>query len=115
MNLRWIHVIRLRVRSLLRREHMEGDLDRELRSHLDAAIEEYVSLGMSPPDARRAALVDFGGVEQVREDSRDARGVAIVENLVRDLRYSLRGLRREPLLLAAATISIALGAAGNVA
>ena len=63
--------------------------------------------------ARRAQ--HFGGVQSVREESRDARGVAVVENLARDLRYTFRALLREPMLLVAATLSIALGAGGNIA
>jgi hypothetical protein len=70
---------------------------------------------MSPADARRAALRDFGRVDDAKEESRDARRVAFVENLLRDLRYTLRGLKREPMLLLTATASIALGAAGNLA
>jgi len=115
MNARWVDVVRLRIRSLTQRERVEAELDRELRAHLQAQVEENVALGMSPSEARRAAARDFGGVEQVKEESRDARGVAVVENLIRDLRYTLRGLLRERLLLLAATTSIALGAAGNVA
>jgi MacB-like periplasmic core domain len=70
---------------------------------------------MSPAEARRAAVSTFGGVENVREEARDARGVAVVENIARDLRYTLRALLREPMLLAAATLSIALGVGGNIA
>jgi hypothetical protein len=70
---------------------------------------------MSPTEARRVALSTFGGLENAREESRDARGVAVIENLARDLRYTLRALLREPMLLVAATLSIALGAGGNIA
>jgi putative ABC transport system permease protein len=112
---RWLDILRLRVRSLVRREQLDAELDRELRAHLDLQIEENLARGMSPAEARRAALSTFGGVENVREQARDARGVAFLENLQRDLRYTLRALLREPMLLIAATISIALGAAGNIA
>ncbi len=115
MNARWVDVVRLRLRSLFRRERVESELDRELRAHVEAQVEENVARGMSPADARRAALRAFGGLEQIKEESRDARGVAALESVIRDLRYTLRGLMREPLLLLAATTSIALGAAGNVA
>ncbi len=74
-----------------------------------------MSRGMSPDEAHREAVRMFGGVQRVREEARDARGVAVIENLARDLRYTLRGLRREPLLLVAAAMSIALGAAANIA
>ena len=112
---RWLHVILLRVGSLVRRRRLDAELDRELRDHLEHQIEENVASGMSPSEARRAALSTFGGVENVREEARDARGVAILDNLLRDLRYTLRGLVHEPMLLVAATVSIALGVSGNIA
>jgi putative ABC transport system permease protein len=112
---RWIDVIRLRARSILRRGVLDAELDRELRAHLEHQVAENIARGMAPDVARRAALSTFGGVENVREDARDARGVAVVENVLRDLRYTLRALAREPMLLVAATLSIALGAGGNIA
>src|SRR5688572_19842927 len=112
---RLIDVVRLRTRSLFRRRRADEELDRELRAHLEYQIEENVSRGMSADDARRAAVATFGGVQSVREAARDARGVSVMENVVRDLRYSLRGLLREPMLLVAATVSIALGVGGNLA
>ena len=115
MNGRWIDVARLRLRSLFLRERVESELDREMRAHLHAMIEEHMARGMSPVEARRLAMLEFGGMEQMKEESRDTRGVAFAENLGRDLRHGLRSLLREPLLLLAATTSIALGAAANVA
>ncbi len=112
---RWIDVIRLRMLSLGRRRRLDDELDRELRAHLALQVEENVARGMSPAEARRAAVSTFGGVESVREEARDARGVTVIENLARDLHYTLRALMREPMLLVAATVSIALGAGGNVA
>ena len=112
---RLFDVVRLRARSLFRRGRADEELDRELRAHLAYQVEENMSRGMSPDDARRVALSTFGGVERVREEARDARGVSVMENLVRDLRYSLRGLLHEPMLLLAATVSIALGVGGNLA
>ena len=112
---RWLDVIRLRARSLLRRAASDRELDRELRAHVDAQVDELTAAGISPDEARRIAMSTFGGMERVREESRDARGVSVMENLGRDLRYAFRGLRREPMLLAAATISIAVGAGSNLA
>jgi predicted permease len=111
----WMDVTRLRLRSLFRSARADADLDRELRDHVDHQVDELVSRGVDPAEARRIAVSTFGGVERVREESRDARGVSVVENLARDLRYTLRGLRREPMLLVAATFSVAIGAAGNLA
>ena len=113
--LRWLDVIRLRVRSFFGRSRADADLDRELRAHLDLQVEENVARGMTRDEAKRMAVSTFGGVERVREESRDARGTACLENLVRDLRYTLRGLLHEPMLLVAATISMALGVGGNLA
>src|SRR5262245_30844214 len=112
---RLLDVIRLRARSLFRTHRVDAELDRELRAHLAYQIDENIANGMSPEEARRVALANFGGVENVREEARDARGVNVVENIARDLRYTLRALKREPMLLVAATVSIALGAAGNIA
>jgi len=112
---RWLDVIQLRARALLRRGRADAELDRELRAHLEQQVEENISLGMSRPEAERIAVSTFGGVEKVREEARDARGTAVIENLMRDLRYTLRGLLREPMLLVAATVSIALGVGGNLA
>lgn len=112
---RSLDALRFRVRSLLRRQQADAELDRELREHLERQVEEYVARGMTPGDARRAARAAFGGVQNVREESRDARGVAVIENLFRDFRYTLRALLHEPMLLVAATLSIALGVGGNIA
>src|SRR3954469_24461187 len=113
--MRWLDVIRLRVRSLTHRGRVDAELDRELRAHIEQQIDEHIADGMTPEAARLAALRAFGGVEQMKEEARDTHGVAVIENLARDLRYTLRGLLREPMLLLAATSSIALGAGGNIA
>lgn len=113
--LRWLDVMRLRTRSLIARKRLDDELDRELQLHIEEQTREHIANGLSPADARLAALRAFGGVESLKDDARDARGVAVIENLGRDLRYTLRGLLREPMLLVAAVTSIALGAGGNIA
>jgi len=112
---RFLDAIRFRARSLVHRRTADAELDRELRDHLERQVEENVGRGMSPEEARRAALATFGGVESVREEARDARGLAVIENLLRDFRYTFRALLHEPMLLVAATLSIALGVGGNIA
>src|SRR4051812_4430764 len=112
---RLLDVFRFRAHALVHRARADAELDRELREHLERQIEESVSRGMTRDDAARSARATFGGVENVREEARDARGVAVIENLGRDFRYTLRALLREPMLLVAATLSIALGVGGNIA
>src|SRR6185369_16880459 len=93
---RWVYTLPLRLRSLVRRGRVEGELDEELRYHLERQIEENVARGMSAEEARYAALRAMGGVEQHKEACRDARRVGVLEDLVRDLRYGLRMLARSP-------------------
>ena len=115
MSFRLMDIVRLRIRSLIRRGRVESELDRELRAHLEAMVEENVARGMAPAAARRAAILGFGHLEEMKEMSRDTRGVAFLENLLRDVRHAFRSLLRAPMLLLTATASIALGAAGNIA
>jgi len=111
----WLDVVRLRLRTFFRRERVEAELDRELHFHLEQQALENVARGMTPHDARAAAQRSFGGMEHVKEDVRDVRGTAAVDHIVRDLRYTLRALVREPLFVLAAATSIALGVGGNLA
>lgn len=112
---RWLDLVRLRLRSLFKRTQVEAELEREIQAHLDRLTQENIARGMSPKDANDAARKAFGNIDVTKEEVRDGRGVSTLENLLKDLRYSLRGLTREPMLLVAATVSIALGATGNIA
>src|SRR5262244_4548274 len=85
-----------RLRALLRRSEMERDLDEELRYHIEQQTEQNIRLGMNPEEARQAALKSFGGVEQAKERSRDARGMRWIEDLWQDWRYGARMLMKNP-------------------
>lgn len=108
--MRWCD-LQLRLRALLFRRRAEDELDEELQFHLAMGARKNLASGMDAADASREVRLQFGGIDQVKEGCRDARGVDFVQTAFRDLRYALAGFRRKPgfALTVIATIALALG------
>src|SRR5262245_30401327 len=109
------HIVRSRFRSLVFRGGRESDLNEELQLHLERETERLQASGLSREDARLQALRLFGGVEQIKEACRDARGTAAFDALARDTRYGVRRLVRDWRFTTAAVLILGLAVGANTA
>ena len=100
---------------LVRRGELESGLDEEIRFHIDGQTQKNLQAGMSTEEARRQALIKFGGVERTREGARDQFRLRSVEDFLRDLGYSARALRRAPAFTVVAIVTLAFGTGATTA
>jgi putative ABC transport system permease protein len=111
---RWWYVLRLRVRSLVKRDRVDRELDDELSYHIEQATEANVAQGLSAREAKTAALRRFGGVAQRREDCRDEQRLGWLDNLRADLRYAVRMAVKTPWMTTVCVVALGVAMAVTI-
>lgn len=113
--MRWLDLVRLRLRTVFRRTAVDRDLDDELQAYVDERIEQGLAGGLTRGDATRAAHASLGSPIRVREQCRDVRRLTLLDDLIQDLRHGVRLLRRNPLFAISASLVLAIGIGATTA
>src|SRR5262245_56386236 len=113
--MRPIRAFLLRLSGLFHKERRDREVAGEIENNLQLHIEDNLRAGMSPEDARREALLKFGGIESAKEAYRDRRGLPLLENLAQDLRYAFRQIGKYPGFVAIVVLTLGLGTGATTA
>ncbi len=110
-----IRMLLSRCAALFRGRTLDEELDQELRAHIELAVEENLKRGISEAEARRAAMLEFGGITQIKEEYRIQQSLPFLQTVAMDARYGLRQLRKSPAFAATAILTLGLGIGGMTA